>query len=45
MVGEKVSTRDQRSGYQAYQGYVPEFAVHRERNQDRDGDFVMEDAW
>ncbi|KAN0099725.1 hypothetical protein V8E51_013500 [Hyaloscypha variabilis] len=47
MVDEEVSTREQAplSGYQAYQSYVPEVAVPRERNQDRDGDFVMEDAW
>ena len=46
IVGEEVSTRERvTSGYEAYQGYIPEIAVHRERYQDRDGDFVMEDAW
>ena len=43
MVGEEVSMRD--SGYQACQGYVPEVCAWRERNQDRDGDLVMLDAW
>jgi hypothetical protein len=47
MVDEEVSTREQvpLSGHKAYQSYVPEFAVPKERNQDLDGDFVTEDAW